>query len=99
MNSKEVIKAMKSELLINSKTGEEYVDVPPSIAAEYLGVALNFIYQGLQKHTLPIGTAVQSNKGRWTYNIPCERLRTPVKQLIFQLCQETQTNTKAKITK
>lgn len=66
---------MKSELLINPKTGEEYVDVPPSIAAEYLGVALNFIYQGLQKHTLPIGAAVQSNKGRWTYNIPCERLK------------------------
>lgn len=66
---------MKHELLINPDTGAEYDDVPPTVAAEYLGVALNFVYKGLQKQTLPIGAAVQSDKGRWTYNIPCERLK------------------------
>lgn len=66
---------MNTELLINPETGLEYVDVPPLVAAEYLGVALNFIYKGLQKQTLPIGAAVQSDRGRWTYNIPCERLK------------------------
>lgn len=66
---------MNEALLINPDTGEEYVDVPPMVAAEYLGVALNFIYKGLQKQTLPIGAAVQSDRGRWTYNIPCKRLK------------------------
>lgn len=66
---------MNEALLINPNTGEEYVDVPPMVAAEYLGVALNFIYKGLQKQTLPIGAAVQSDRGRWTYNIPCKRLK------------------------
>lgn len=66
---------MNEALLINPDTCEEYVDVPPMVAAEYLGVALNFIYKGLQKQTLPIGAAVQSDRGRWTYNIPCKRLK------------------------
>lgn len=66
---------MDNNLLINPKTGQEYDDVPPTIAAKYLGVALNFVYDGLKQKALPIGTAVQSEKGRWTYNIPCDRLK------------------------
>lgn len=46
------------------------------VAAKYLGVALNFIYEGLKKQTLPIGSAVQSDSGRWSYNIPIDRLKT-----------------------
>lgn len=65
----------EADILIDPRTGEEYVDVPPTIAAKYLGVALNFIYDGLKKQVLPIGTAVQSEKGRWTYNIPVDRLK------------------------
>lgn len=70
---------MKDELLINPSTGQEYVDVPPTVAARFLDVALNFIYEGLKKQVLPIGTAVQSEKGRWTYNIPCQRLKAYAK--------------------
>lgn len=66
---------MIDEILINPKTNQEYRDVPPTIAAKYLGVALNFVYDGLKQKALPIGTAVQSEKGRWTYNIPCDRLK------------------------
>lgn len=64
-----------SSILIDPKTGEEFIDVPPTVAAKYLGVALNFIYDGLQKQVLPIGVAVQSDRGRWTYNIPVDRLK------------------------
>lgn len=66
---------MNDKILINPKTGQKYDDVPPIVAAQYLGVALNFIYEGLKQKALPIGTAVQSDKGRWTYNIPCDRLK------------------------
>lgn len=66
---------MNEKVLINPKTGQEYVDVPPTAAAKYLGVALNFIYEGLKKQTLPIGSAVRNDSGRWTYNIPCARLK------------------------
>lgn len=66
---------MNDKILINPKTGQKYDDVPPTVAAQYLGVALNFIYEGLKQKALPIGTAVQSDKGRWTYNIPCDRLK------------------------
>lgn len=67
---------MNDKILVNPKTNQEYTDVPPTVAAEYLGVALNYIYEGLKKQTLPIGSAVQSDKGRWTYNIPIDRLKT-----------------------
>ncbi len=67
---------MNDEILVNPKTNQEYRDVPPTVAAEYLGVALNYIYEGLKKQTLPIGSAVKSDKGRWTYNIPIDRLKT-----------------------
>ena len=66
---------MNDEILINPKTNQEYRDVPPTVAAEYLGVALNYVYEGLKKQTLPIGSAVKSDKGRWTYNIPIDRLK------------------------
>lgn len=66
---------MNDKILINPKTGQEYDDVPPKVAAQYLGVALNFVYDGLKQKALPIGTAVQSERGRWTYNIPCDRLK------------------------
>lgn len=62
-------------LLINPKTGEEYKSVPPKVAAEYLGVALTFIYNGLQQGRLPIGSAAQGAKGVWSYNIPVQRLK------------------------
>lgn len=55
---------MNDKILINPKTNQEYRDVPPTVAAKYLGVALNFIYEGLKKQTLPIGSAVQSDSGR-----------------------------------
>ena len=67
---------MNDKILVNPKTNQEYTDVPPTVAAEYLGVALNYVYEGLKKQTLPIGSAVQSDKGRWTYNIPIDRLKT-----------------------
>ena len=41
---------------------------------KFLGVALNFVYDGLKQKALPIGTAVQSEKGRWTYTIPCDKM-------------------------
>ena len=66
---------MNNTLLINPKTGQEYDDVPPTVAAKFVGVALNFVHDGLKLKALPIGTAVQSEKGRWTYNIPCDRLK------------------------
>lgn len=67
---------MNEKILINPKTNQEYRDVPPTVAAEYLRVALNYVYEGLKKQTLPIGSAVQSDKGRWSYNIPIDRLKT-----------------------
>ncbi len=70
---------MKDKILIDPNTGQEYIDVPPTVAAKFLDVALNFIYEGLKKRVLPIGTAVQSEKGRWTYNIPCQRLKAYAK--------------------
>lgn len=39
---------MNDKILINPQTGQEYYDVPPTVAAKYLGVALNFIYEGLK---------------------------------------------------
>lgn len=63
------------ELLINPKTGKEYVNVPPKAAAKYLGVSEQFIYNGLKQNALPFGTAVQTDKGVWTFNIPIQRLR------------------------
>lgn len=66
---------MNEKILINPKTNQEYRDVPPTVAAKYLDVGLNFIYEGLKKQTLPIGSAVKSDSGRWSYNIPIDRLK------------------------
>lgn len=66
---------MKDEILINPITGKEYVDVPPKVAAEYLGVAHTLVYEGLKQGRLPIGSAIKGKNGRWTYNIPCRRLK------------------------
>ena len=79
---------MKDKILIDPNTGQEYIDVPPTVAAKFLDVALNFIYEGLKKRVLPIGTAVQSEKGRWTYNIPCERLKAYAKGVDISLMSE-----------
>lgn len=62
------------ELLINPKTGKEYVNVPPKIAARYLGVSEQFVYKGLKQGVLPFGTAVDAGK-EWMFNIPIQRLR------------------------
>jgi hypothetical protein len=67
---------MNNSLLIDPKTGEEYISVPPKVAAEFLGVAITFIYNGLQQGRLPIGAAAQGAKGVWSYNIPIQRLKT-----------------------
>lgn len=62
-------------LLIDPKTGEEYLNVPATVAAKFLGVALTFVYAGLQQQRLPIGSAAQGGRGTWCYSIPCERLK------------------------
>lgn len=67
---------MVNNILINPNTGLEYINVPPKVAARYLDVGTPFIYDGLRKGALPFGTAVKSDKGRWTYNIPVERLKS-----------------------
>ncbi|MCH5298099.1 MAG: hypothetical protein J1E85_10595 [Ruminococcus sp.] len=66
---------MNNEILINSETGREYINVPATVAAKYLDISLRLVYDGLQKKTLPIGSAIQSDKGRWVYNIPINRLK------------------------
>jgi hypothetical protein len=64
-----------TNILINPKTGTEYIDVPPKVAAAYLDVGTPFIYEGLKQGIFPFGTAVQTKKGRWAFNIPIERLK------------------------
>ncbi len=66
---------MNEVLLINPETGVEYIDVPPKVAAAYLGISPTFVYEGLRKGCLPIGTAYEGNGGRWSYNIPIGRLK------------------------
>lgn len=68
---------MNDKILINPKTNQEYRDVPPTVAAKYLGVALNFYLQkDLKSRTLPIGSACKADSGGWSYNIPIDRLKT-----------------------
>lgn len=64
------------EILINPETGQEYVDVPPRVAAKYLNVSKDFIYDGLKQGRLPFGSAVQGAGGKWVFNIPVERLKS-----------------------
>ena len=48
---------------------KDYTNVPVDVAAKILDVSKPFIYQGLQKGTLPIGTAVQITNEKYTYHI------------------------------
>ncbi|MBQ7505334.1 MAG: hypothetical protein IJT79_08475 [Ruminococcus sp.] len=65
-----------NNILIDPKTGEEYVDVPPSAAAKYLGVTVLLVREGLKSGALPIGAAVQPKpNGKWIFNIPIARLK------------------------
>ena len=66
---------MNDEILINPETGQEYVDVPPRVAAKYLNVSKDFIYDGLKQGRLPFGLAVQGAGGKWVFNIPVQRLK------------------------
>lgn len=66
---------MDDNILINPRTGQEYEDVPPTVAAKFLDVAPTYIREGLKQGTLPIGSAVQGKGGRWSYNIPVGRLK------------------------
>lgn len=65
----------REDILINKETGREYENVPPKVAAEYLGVAHTYIYAGLQQGRLPIGSAIKGEGERWSYNIPIDRLK------------------------
>ena len=65
--------SMNLSLLIDPKTGEEYVNVPAVIAAQFLGINRHKLCEGLESGRLPIGSAWK--KDHWVYNIPCERLK------------------------
>ena len=65
---------MIDKILINPITGEPYKNVPPKVAAQYLDITPEFIYRGLREQRLPIGTACLFKGGKWSYNIPLERL-------------------------
>lgn len=65
---------MNDKILINPKTGELYRNVPPKVAAQYLDITPDFVYKSMREQRLPIGTACQGKKGKWSYNIPVERL-------------------------
>ena len=60
-------------LLIDPKTGKEFVNVPTTVAAAFLGINRNKLCEGLEAGRLPIGSAWK--KDHWTYTIPCERLK------------------------
>ena len=61
-------------LLIDPKTGEEYISVPVVIAAEFLGINRHKLCDGLETGRLPVGSAWKKGE-HWVYNIPCERLK------------------------
>lgn len=63
------------ELLINPNTGQEYINVPVKTAAKYLDFSYISIYEGLKQGVLPFGSAVQGAGGKWSFLIPCERLK------------------------
>lgn len=84
----------KEKLLINPDTGQEYIDVPPRIAAGYLGVSKEFIYAGMKSGQLPIGSAVQGERGKWSFNIPCQRLKAYANGIDVQVFAEILSNMK-----
>lgn len=52
---------------------DEYIltlkKVSPQIAARYLGISDNIIYEGLKNGDFPFGTATKGAKGRWEFDI------------------------------
>lgn len=66
---------MNNEILINPKTGQEFINVPPRVAAKYLNVSKDFVYDGLKQGRLHFGYAVQGAGGKWVFNIPVQRLK------------------------
>lgn len=66
---------MLYDILIDPETGRDYVNVPPKVAAKFLGVRLPTFYLMMQESKLPIGAAARTAKGVWCYMIPCERLK------------------------
>ncbi len=64
-------------ILIDPMTGEEYENVPPKIAAEYLDIGIPSMYSGLKSGIFPFGSAIppQSEGGKWKFLIPVERLK------------------------
>lgn len=44
-------------------------NVPPKVAANYIGVALLCIYYGLQQKAFPFGTAILNPGGKYSYHI------------------------------
>lgn len=53
----------------------KYDNVPPEVAAQYLGTSSQYIRIGLQRDRLPFGTAVDiGGKGKYTYQISPQAL-------------------------
>lgn len=49
-------------------------NVPASVAARYLGIAVNTLYYALQDERAPFGFAIRSPLGTWAYQISPEAL-------------------------
>lgn len=62
---------MIDKILINPKTGEPYKNVPPKVAAQYLDITPEFVYNGLREQRLPIGRLACSRavNGRITFRL------------------------------
>lgn len=50
-------------------------NVPVKLASQIMGKSELWIRIGLQRGELPIGTAVQTKKGRWSYYISPKRFQ------------------------
>jgi hypothetical protein len=66
--------SMNVSLLIDPKTGEEFVNVPTEIAAQFLGINRHKLCDGLETGRLPVGAAWKTG-AHWVYHIPCGRLK------------------------
>lgn len=62
------------EHLLLDDNGEMYVNVPVKVASKYLNISYKSLYEMLKQDKCPFGTSVQTEKGVWVFNIPCERL-------------------------
>lgn len=68
--------SFENNILINPETGQEYVNVPPKVAAKFLDVSEPFIYDGLKQGKLPFGIGILGKSGnKWSFNIPVARLK------------------------